>query len=91
MTRNQILATAFSLLVALAAVASAVWVFVAGHAHDLDALFLIMVCLLFALLFAIPAVQAVRSGAARQLTAKRQAAPAAQKESAVTQTASQKS
>jgi hypothetical protein len=91
MTRSQILGTVFSLLIALAALATAVWVVATGQAQDLDALFLILVCLLFALLFSIPPVQVIRSGVLRQLITRRKAAPTAQQETTVSQTASQKS
>jgi hypothetical protein len=91
MTRSQILGTVFSLLIALLALAAAVWVVATGQAHDLDALFLILVCLLFALLFSIPPLQAIRSGALRQVMTPKKAAPAAQQDAPVSQTASQKS
>jgi hypothetical protein len=90
MTKSQILGAVFSLLVALAALAAAVWVMATGQAQDLDALFLILVCLLFALLFAIPPVQMIRSGALRAVINRKRTVPEPQKETPVSQTASQK-
>ena len=91
MTRSQIIGVALSGLVALCSLAVLVWLLASGQAMDLDALFLILVCLLFLLLFAIPPAQMIRSGAWRQVVRTKKAASAAQQDAPVSHTASQKS
>ena len=51
-------------LIALGSLATAVWVAVSGQiaTQGLDALFLIVVCLVFALMFGIAPAQAIRKG-----------------------------
>ena len=85
---QEIFANAVCLLVALGSVAAAAYYLVSGQAAEqgLDGLFLIIVCLVFALLFSILPIQSLRSGALMHLMKKNKSAPAAKEE--VRQTAS---
>lgn len=82
----------FSLLMIVAGLGSAAWLFASGQAGTVDGLFLLLTALLLALVFALyvvyalrrameavkaPAVQAAKAGAAAP-AAKRAPAPAAQ-------------
>jgi hypothetical protein len=58
---------AASLLVALVSLAVAGWVVVTGLSGELDGIFLLLVSLTFVLFFSVIPLQAVRSGALRQL------------------------
>jgi hypothetical protein len=75
MSRNVILVNLFCAVVALASLGVAAWMLFSGRAQDLDALFLILVCLLFALCFSIPPLQALRSGGFGQLLRRNKTAP----------------
>ena len=91
MMRSQIIGSVFCLLIALGSLATVVWIVASGQAQDLDALFLILVCLLFALLFAIFPLQMFRAGLFRDVLHRKKTAPAAPDEAPISQTASQKS
>jgi hypothetical protein len=91
MTRTQLAANGFCVLLALISLGAAVWVAVSGQLHDLDGLFFVMVCLLFVLLFSIMPVMALRGGKWRELLPKKKAAAPAPNDQQVSQPASQKS
>lgn len=89
--KSQIIGSVFCLLIALASLATVVWIVASGQAHDLDALFLILVCLLFGLLFAIFPFQMFRAGVFRGVLQRGKTTRAASGETPISQTASQKS
>jgi hypothetical protein len=82
---------AASLLVALAALAAAVWVVATGLSSDLDGIFLLLVALTFVLLFSIIPIQTVRSGALRQLMPRKKEPVVEQPDPQEAQAAKQKS
>ena len=81
--RQQIIANAACLLVALASLIIAAWTVITGQIakQGIDALFLILVCLLFAFAFSLMPLQALRGGLLNDLLKgkKNEDAPPAEK------------
>jgi hypothetical protein len=91
MTSSEKMGHAFCLLIALCALAAVGWAVYIGQAFTLDGLFLISVCLLFALLFSIIPMQAARrAGLFRKLARRKTSAQPEPEEAKISQTAHQK-
>ena len=75
LTRKRMIVNAACLLIALMSVAIAAWVLISGQIgrQGIDALFLVLVCLLFAFAFGLPPLQAWREGQFQDFLRRRKA------------------